>query len=91
MPTTIHLCTALLLGAIPAAIDSDFYAVDTYAIVAGSGTRVSNLCFRMTAVIGEPTVVTSTGGGYVLSTGSLAITPEASDDVFFDGFEDCTP
>jgi hypothetical protein len=68
------------------------YSIDAHVISAGSSTRAQSPCFRLTATFAEPVAGYSSSVDYALDGGFLTIanaTP--SDDVFFDGFEGCTP
>lgn len=68
------------------------YSIDAHVIAAGSSVRAQNSCFRLISTIAEPVAGYSASANYSLDGGFLAnlnITP--GDDVFFDGFEGCTP
>jgi cystathionine beta-lyase family protein involved in aluminum resistance len=84
---------AALLGAVAVtcAADSPTYSIDAHIIAAGSSTQATSSCFHMDAVIAEPVAGFSAGGDFTLNAGYFAVAPPTSDDIFFDGFEDCTP
>ena len=68
------------------------YSIDAHVISAGSSTRAQSPCFRLTATFAEPVADYSSSVDYALDGGFLAVANTSpGDDVFFDGFEDCTP
>jgi hypothetical protein len=70
--------------------DSEFTIVNA-VIVGGSATTLGNSCSRLSATIGQPAVGYSSGGTFSISSGFWAVSPDAGDSLFFDGFEGCTP
>jgi hypothetical protein len=83
--------TLLGFAAATSVADSPTYSIDAHIIVAGSSAHASSSCFGMDAVIAEPVAGFSNGGEYTLDAGFSALAVPGSDDIFFSGFEDCTP
>jgi len=81
----------LCVAAFSASAGADSYSLDAHIIASGSSVRSSSACFRMDAVIAEPVAGSSSGGLYTLTGGFVAVAAPPNDDIFFSGFEDCTP
>jgi hypothetical protein len=68
------------------------YSVDAHVLSAGASSRSGNACFRMNATLAEPVAGFSSSAAYSLSGGFLAtLATPTGDDIFFNGFEDCSP
>ena len=68
------------------------YSIDAHVISAGSSVRAKSPCFRLTSTIAEPIAGYSSSIDYALDGGFLTLADTTpGDDVFFDGFEGCTP
>ena len=68
------------------------YLIDAHIVSAGSSVRSANACFRLEATIAEPVAGYSSSADYSMSAGFRALPQTtASDDLFFSGFEACTP
>ena len=82
----------LLMLAAPLQADPPDYAISAHVLAAGAAPMRS-ACYRLRSVVAEPAAGFSAaaGGDYAISAGFLARTSAAADDLFFDGFEDCTP
>ena len=88
----IGIATALLVAAAVRAGAPPTYSIDAHLISAGSSVRAQSPCFRLTSTIAEPIAGYSSSVDYALDGGFLTLANTApSDDVFFDGFEGCTP
>lgn len=89
----IGIATALLVAiAAVRAGAPPTYSIDAHVISAGSSVRAQSPCFRLTSTIAEPIAGYSSSVDYALDGGFLTLANTApSDDVFFDGFEGCTP
>ena len=88
------LCAGVLLATSAARLHADpppTYSIQAHVIAAGTSARGKSACFRMDATIGEPVAGFSSSTDYTLSGGFRALVPTAGDDLFFDGFESCTP
>jgi hypothetical protein len=71
---------------------ADIYSIDAHVLSAGTSKLSGNTCFRLHATIAEPVAGYSSSTNYSMSAGFGAVTQSAArDDVFFSGFEDCTP
>jgi hypothetical protein len=76
----------------PQAPAGDTYTLDAHVIGAGSKARTASACFRMTSTIAEPAAGHSSSAHFALNGGFTALRSTApSDDIFFDGLEDCSP
>ena len=82
---------AVLLLAPAVQADDDVYSIDAHIIAAGASAQSMSACFRMNAVIAEPLAGFSSSTDFTLSAGFYAVAAPVSDDIFFSGFEDCTP
>lgn len=71
--------------------DNVTYAIDAHIIASGSSGQSVSSCFHMSAVVGEPVAGFSSSTDYTLNSGFFAVAPPSCDDIFFSGFEDCTP
>jgi hypothetical protein len=68
------------------------FSIDAYIISAGSSVRARSSCFGLTATIAEPVAGFSSSTNFALSGGFLAhVAANPSDDIFFNGFEECPP
>jgi hypothetical protein len=67
------------------------FTLDAHVIAAGSSVHAASSCFRLNAVIAEPVAGYSSSTDYAMNAGFLAAVPPTSDEIFFSGFEDCTP
>jgi hypothetical protein len=82
--------TAPGIAVLSAVAENESYAITQHVISAGSSTTAASSCFHMNAVLGEPVAGFSSSTDFALSTGFLPPGPRAGDDIFFDGFEECT-
>ena len=86
-------CLAVAGAAVPAAMPNP-PALELVAHVLDAGSRESlrSACWHIVASIGEASVGHAWSADYALSSGfQTGAAPLAADDVFFDGFEVCTP
>jgi hypothetical protein len=78
--------------AMAAHADGQTFSIDAKVVGTGTSVRSGNSCFRMRATVAEPVVSTAANSSYSITAGFRAAAPLASgDDVFFDGFERCSP
>ena len=78
---------AFLLGALSIACA---YEIDGHVVSTGTAVHSSNGCYGLDAVIGEPVAGISSNATYTISAGYFSTLP-ATDNIFANGFEDCTP
>jgi hypothetical protein len=77
---------AVCAGALPT------FSIDAHVVSAGSSGRAQSPCFRLASTIAEPIAGYSSSVDYALDGGFLTLADTTpGDDVFFDGFEGCTP
>jgi hypothetical protein len=68
------------------------FSIDAYIVSAGSSVRAVSPCFGLTATIAEPVAGFSSSTDFALNGGFLAhVAANPSDDIFFNGFEECPP
>ncbi len=67
------------------------FTLDAHIIAAGSSVHAASSCFRLDAVIAEPVAGYSSSTDYGMNAGFFAAVRPTSDEIFFSGFEDCTP
>ena len=91
MQLRAFVVTLLSVVAATCVADSPTFSIDAHIVASGSSTQANSSCFYMNAVIAEPVAGFSTGGDYALNAGFFAVASSSSDDIFFSGFEDCTP
>jgi hypothetical protein len=81
---------ALFFAVAPLRADTNgVLSLDAHVIAAGSSVRATAPCLRLDSTIAEPVAGLSASTNYALYGGFRAIAP--SDELFFDGFEGCTP
>ena len=87
------VCLGVASAAVPAAMpNSPALQLVGHVIDAGSRESLRSACWHVVASIGEPNVGHAWSADYALSSGfQTSAAPLAADDVFFDGFEVCTP
>jgi hypothetical protein len=68
-------------------------SIKAHVLATGTSARSGSSCFRLTATVGEPVAgfSASASGEFTLSGGFRAMVPSQGDDLFFSGFESCTP
>jgi hypothetical protein len=71
--------------------DGNVYSMDAHIVSAGSSARAKSPCYRLDAVIAEPIAGFSSSTSFDLNAGFVAVATPRNDDIFFTGFEDCTP
>ena len=80
----------LLCLSIQAAAQS--YSIDAHVIAAGTPARSGSACFRLDATVAEPAAGYSSSVDYAVSAGFRAIAATTGgNDIFFAGFEECSP
>jgi hypothetical protein len=89
MRSSLAAAIALAMGSIHAA--GQGFSIDAHVVAAGSSVRAKSPCFRLQATIAEPAPGYSASAGFSLAAGFRAASSGNGDDIFFDGFEDCTP
>jgi len=68
------------------------YSIDAHAIAAGAPARSGSACYRLDATIGEPAAGYASSVDYAVSGGFRAVAPTlGGNDIFFAGFEECSP
>lgn len=68
------------------------YSIDAHVFAAGTSVRSGNACFRLDATLAEPAAGYASSADYSIAAGFRAIAPTLdSNDIFFAGFEDCSP
>jgi hypothetical protein len=88
---------ALVCGAcVAASADSGAQAAPQFDIAwhitSAGGTQVRGGCFIVNGTAGQPAPGYSSGGPYFLLSGYWTVAPiTGSDEIFFNGFEGCTP
>jgi hypothetical protein len=91
MPLSLRIAAVVAI-AIAAHADGQTFSISAKVTSAGTSARSQNSCFRMQATIAQPVVGTASNSGYSITAGFRAAAPVATgDDVFFDGFERCSP
>ena len=66
------------------------YSIDFHVIAAG-GHALQGSCFRLSGTVGQPAPGYSSGSIYALLAGYWVKTDAAdSDEIFYNGFEDCS-
>lgn len=90
---THHFAFAVPLSALAviALADTPTYSIDAHIVSAGTSVHSSSACFGLDATIAEPVAGFSSGGVYNLSAGFAYAAPIANDNIFGNGFEDCSP
>ena len=83
------LAAALLSTSIHAVAPT--YSLGAHVVAAGTSVKSSGRCFRLVATIGERMTGYSASAGYSVSAGLRAQATGPADDIYFSGFEDCTP
>ncbi|MEO5622225.1 MAG: hypothetical protein ABIQ78_02235 [Dokdonella sp.] len=89
------ICAASLLGvSVPShahAQATPEFSIDSYVISAGAN-RSFNTCFVLTGTLGQAAPGYSSGGVYYLLSGFWSFVPITErDEIFFNGFEGCSP
>lgn len=90
------LCAALGSACVAASADSGALVAPQFDIAwhvtSTGGTQVRGGCFIVNGTAGQPAPGYSSGGIYSLLSGYWALAPlSGSDEIFFNGFEGCTP
>jgi hypothetical protein len=94
--STLFRCACISFAALLALVSvradtQPTFALDAHVIAAGSSVHAASSCFRLDAVIAEPVAGFSSSTDYGMNAGFFAVVPRTSDEIFFSGFEDCTP
>ncbi|HZP67209.1 MAG TPA: hypothetical protein VFB32_12980 [Rudaea sp.] len=79
---------AAVLAASPTHAGTSPYSIDFHVISAG-GSTLQNGCYRLSGTVGQPAPGYSSGGIYALIAGYWQTPTVGSDEVFFNGFEEC--
>jgi cystathionine beta-lyase family protein involved in aluminum resistance len=89
---TIRSLLTVSLSAIAfvSSADTPTYSIDAHIVSAGTSVHSTSACFGLDATIAEPIAGFSSGGVYNLSAGFAYAAPIASDNIFGNGFEDCS-
>ena len=90
--------TALCVGAVLVSLATTLHAdpppdlsIQAHVLAAGTPVPSGSACFRLSATVGEPVAGFSSSTDFTLSGGFRAMVPSQGDDLFFNGFESCTP
>lgn len=67
------------------------FALQGAVIASGGVSRASNVCFGLSATIGEPTAGVTAGNGVTVVSGFWAAPVERPDQLFRTSFERCAP
>jgi len=87
---TIGIALAAATATISAAATN--FSVDAHVVTSGTSTQSASSCFRLQATIAEAAPGYSSSPTYSLSAGfRYASRGLGGDEIFFGGFEDCTP
>ena len=70
--------------------DTPTYSIDAHIVSAGTSVHSTSGCFDVDVNIAEPVAGFSSGGVYSLSAGYAYAAPIANDNIFGNGFEDCS-
>ena len=91
MKTRLAFAALFSATAISSIADTPIYSISAHIISNGSSVHSASNCYRLDAVIAEPIVGASKSDSFVLTAGFGYIAAPASDSIFANGFEDCSP
>jgi hypothetical protein len=88
------ICTASLLCAAlesRAGTPTPQFSIDWHVISPG-GTQLRSNCFVLDGTLGQPVPGYSSGGIFAVLSGYWSVAPiTGTDEIFFNGFEGCSP